>query len=548
MQLSNISVVRSYYKMNAINGGRFVLKKRRRFTVFAIAILLLPGITCAAGQPKETLNADEYNILKICEGVVRLFQNHPKDIWPGYNLSQRPFIVYVPEKWILLFNCSQGIEDFGPYPEDWPDLGTHVLYHQGTYKNLVGQLAFNFEVDSLTTYAVGLPEKFPESFDNPELKVFGYIAHEGFHQYQREAFGEIPWAREERYPILDVENSALAYLEMVILIDALEAMKTDDRDRCHKLLKLFVAVRNHRWNGADPFVAKYEQGQEINEGTAQYVELKSIDLMTDLKYESSLEGLTRPLKDSFRSISMPEALISDFHDRMREGFVPPEDMLRNRIYPVGSAQGFLLDYFEIDWKGRAQQAGSTFMYSDLFQERLGINESEFEMLLDEAKQAYDYDDILAATSRSIGEYLASYQEELATFQGQTGYRIEVDFFYTSISRSRLSKAKKWVVDKGTWTLCNHFNVYTLENNDLTLQLHNTGVLERNDWDKKRKTVVFYVTKLDSLLLDEKAAPVKEKFEHTFETIELQGVDLKLSVQKAGTITSTNGDIKITLAR
>lgn len=515
-----------------------------RFIVIVTVIVIAYAAVHAGG----TLTPCELKILTICEGVVRLFDEHPADIWPGYDLSERPFIVYVPEKWALLFNCSRVVEDFGPYPDDWPDLGTQVLYRQGRYKDLVGQLAFNVRAGPITTFAVGVPEKMPESLDDPELAVFGYIVHEGFHQYQRETFGEIPWAREERYPIQDTENSALAYLEAAILVDALEASKIDDSGRCRELLKLFVAVRNQRWEHADPFVAKYEQGQEINEGTAMYVEIKSIDLMSGLRYESSLGGLTEPLKDSFQSISMADYLIGDFGDRMGDGFVPPEDMPRNRIYPVGSAQGFLLDYIGIDWKGMAQAAGPDFTYAALFQERLGVASVDFKRLSREAKRMFDYDHIRAATSRSIEEHQAGYREALTTFHDQEGHRIEVDFYYTGISRSRTGTARKWIVDNGTRTLCKRFDVYTLKNNDLALQLHNTGVLEKNDWDNKRKTVVFYITELDTIILDDGATSAEGDFQRAFETIELRGAGLSFFANTAGTINSMHGDITIALGR
>jgi len=48
------------------------------------------------------------------------------------------------------------------------------------------------------------------------------------------------------------------------------------------LLKEFIAVRNYRWKHADNYVRKYEQGQEINEGTARYVEMKAMDCFLKL--------------------------------------------------------------------------------------------------------------------------------------------------------------------------------------------------------------------------------------------------------------------------
>ena len=513
-----------------------------------VAAIIIAEISCSAGATERPFTEHELNILKVSEGIIRLFEQHAMEIWPGFDLSKRPFLVYVPEHWALIFNCPHNVEGFSPYPDDWPDLGAPALYHHGTYRNLVGQLAFNFEIDSVVTCAVGLPEKFTESFENPTLSAFSYIVHEEFHQYQRGSFGEIQWAREERYPIQDVENSSLAYLEMAVLVDALTAMKTDDREKCLELIGLFIALRNQRWSLSGPFVEKYEQGQEINEGTAKYIELKSVDLMTGLKYESSLHGLTKPLIESFSTISMPDFLIDIFQKYMDNGCVSPEDVIRNRIYPVGSAQGFLLDYLGIDWKGMAQEAGPYITFAGLFQERLGIRENRFDELVAEAKRIYDYETILRATSRSIEAFNAGYEKELSAFHKQRGYQFEVDFFYRSIKRSRLSKSKKWVVDKGTYTLCSFFAVYTLENKDLSLQVHDAAVMEKNDWDNKRKTVICYVSDLDTIEIDGQAARLEEDVQYGFKSIRLLCENLDFQSEKPGTITRSSSGIRISLAQ
>ena len=170
----------------------------RLFSIFLFCFVLVCLIVEPRAEEEELLTDDNLTVLKICEEVIHLFKHFPDSVWPGYDLSNLPFIVYVPERFVLLFNVDQEIEGFTSYPEKWPDLGTKVLYHPGQYKNLVGQLVFNFEIGDKKMVAVGFPQKFPESFEFLEAFLFGHIVHEAFHQFQYDTFGEIPWEREER--------------------------------------------------------------------------------------------------------------------------------------------------------------------------------------------------------------------------------------------------------------------------------------------------------------------------------------------------------------
>lgn len=421
----------------------------------ALCLLFTCSALLAQGFKTEKLSKEDYTALKICEGVIQLFKQFPDSVWPGYDLAKRPFIVYIPEKWVLLFNYSQETDDFTFYPKDWPDLGTQVLFHPGQYKDLAGQLVFDLPIDSVKVAAIPFTGK-------SEVELFAFIVHEAFHQYQGSAFGEIPWEREEKYPIQDSQNTALAYLEMRLLMDALRASEKDQIRKCREYVKQFVAVRSYRWQNVDPFVAKYEQGQEINEGTAKYAELRSIALFKELEYKSSLAGLTSPLFEDFSSILMPEYLLADFQARITDSSVSPEDIPRNRIYPVGAAQGFLLDYFKINWKTKAQQAGYKFSFAQLLSEYLGVKKSQVEKLVNKAKKEYGYERVLVSTDKLIQEYLSGFNKELESFEGQPGYRIEIELNTNGLSRSRSSFAKDWVVDKGTRELRNHYNIYVLD--------------------------------------------------------------------------------------
>lgn len=511
----------------------------RFFFVFVLFTSFLFALPFAVNLKSEELTDSDYTVLKVCEGVIQLFQQMPDSVWPGYDLAQRPFIVYVPEKWALLFNYSKQTDGFTAYPKDWPDLGTDVLFHKGQYKHLAGQLAFEIPIDTVMVAAINFT-------DEDVVKFFGYVVHENFHQYQFRAFGEIPWEREQKYPIQDTENTALACLEMHLFMDAIKAAYADNRKQVEECVKQFVAVRAIRWKQSDPFVAKYEQGQEINEGTARYIETKSISLMTKLKYNSSLSNLPSPLSEDFSSISMPEYLLKDFEDRMTGNSISPEAMPRYRIYPVGSAQGFLLDYFNIDWKNRAQEAGTEFTYAQLFKDHLGVEESQFDGLLKKAKKNYGYEQILTSTDKLIQEYSEGFKGELESFEAQPGNRIEIILKSSGVLRSRSSRAKKWLVDKGTKELCSHFNIYTLKYDDLLFQVYDSGLLEENDWDKTIRKVIFFAPEISSISLDGNSIKLPNGKLHQFQNIEVQGTNFQLSYSQKGTISFTDNRVKIDL--
>ncbi len=494
----------------------------------------------------EGMTKNEYTVLKVCEGIIQLFKQSKDAVWPGYNLAREPLIVYIPKKWVLLLNCSRPVEGFTEYPRDWPDLGCAALIHRGEYTDLAGQLAFDFQVDTFKTVAIGVPEENLDSLASPDLWLFGFIVHEAFHQFQSGNFGDIPWEREERYPILDRQNTALAYVEMKLLSDALASMQSGNEKQCRRYVERFVAVREYRWQHADPFVGRYEEGQEIREGTAKYVEMKSVESMGRVKYKSALEGLTSSLQQEFDSLSFPELLLKDLRDRMTGYSIRPEDMLRNRIYPVGSAIGFLMDYLHIDWKSQAQKAGQQFTFQKILNDALNLRENDIDELVDSAKEAYNYKVVLASTDTIVSEYLASFVKACAAFETQSGYCIQIEFTARSLSRSRASRGTKWLVEKGTQSLCSNYEVYTLKNDDMLLQIRNSAVREYNDWDSRKYSSIFVVSVFPSISLDGRKVAYSDDRPHQFQRAELSGANFKFVSSRPGTITLGRTQITVRL--
>ncbi len=521
-----------------------IISLNKVFLPLIISIFFFTNILC-----QTKLSTEKLTLLKVVAGINFTFKNYADEIWPGYNLSKEPYIAYMPNDFVLFVNGKNAPDGFEPYPSGWPDLGAKAFIHYGVYRNLIGQFTFNFQIDSIKTFAMGMPENLLFSFKNPSYTLLSTTIHEGFHQYQHNHFGEIPWAREELYPILDTENTALASLEMLILKDALNAMFNNNTGKMEKLVKEFAAVRNFRWKHADKYVRKYEQGQEINEGTARYVEMKAMDCFLKLDTVKIHNQLLRKIKADMFGMTIKHLLFNDMDARLTGLAVAPEDMLRNRIYPVGAALGFLLDRLNIDWKMKFQAAGSGISFPDLLIKYFKPDSAQLSSLLEKAKTDYHYPDIVSSAKNLINEYFAGYQNALKKFNRQKGIRIEINLSNNGLQRFRSTKNKKWTVDNGKKLLCLHFNLYSLKSlnkKKLSLETHDKAILDENDWVKRRKKVVFFANHVSSLLIDNTPVELTNQINRKFNKIKIEGDKFKFESEYAGTFSFKKNILVINL--
>ena len=152
----------------------------------------------------------------------------------------------------------------------------------------------------------------------------------------------------------------------------------------------------------------------------------------------------------------------------------------------------------------------------------------------------------SATEDSVRTYSQGFEQDLEAFEEQEGIRIELDFSYRGLSRSRSSLGKKWVMDSGETCLCMKYRVYTLKSEGLLLEVHDAGMLEGDDWDGKQKTVSFYVPAISSITLDDKA------FDGDggagFTTLEIHGEGVNIKLDKPGRLRMEDRRIQVVLDR
>ena len=317
------------------------------------------------------------------------------------------------------------------------------------------------------------------------------------------------------------------------------AKRQDEVESC---LKEFVAVRDARWR-RNQFVRAFEHHEEIHEGTAKYVEVKTLSLTGGLHYSAGLPG---SLADDFRSASHPGYLLREFSARVTEGSVTPADMPRNRIYAVGAALGFFLDDIDPEWKKRVTVNAGAVSFLSLIKDGLHLKDGALPALLAEAKDTHKYEDARQAADRLITAHEKGFRDALAAFQAQRGYRIQMKLKSDGLNRSRSTGTTRWTVDEGRRSLCPHYNVYALRRSDLSLNLHGVGVLEEQDWGARTKTLTFFVPGVRSLSVDGAAADPLQPSASGFKRCELSGENLEFTASGGGSIRIVTGGIEFDL--
>jgi len=527
--------------------------------IISILLVLLLLTSPIFSRPTKSFTPEDSVAICAIKTAVLLGRQFPDSIWEGYNLDSIPMIIYKPSSWTLLLNSNATLAGFSQYPATWPDLPGKVLFYPGQFRDLTGQLAFDIQVDSASLAAV--------PFRNEDMDSFlEFMVHENFHQFQHVAFGEIQWEREELYPIEDFYNNAIARLEIYLLKDALRLLENSERELAEEKMACFIAVRRHRWQHADPFVVNYEQGQEIKEGTAEYAGLKAVCL-SPLVLDASAPGSQADTPSQSSSTQrLLEKIVGGLDEVTENSIIRLSDISRNRIYPVAAAQELILDHYSIDWKTLAQKADTNFTFAGKLGEYFNFDSSISMELVSEAKDEYAFDKILSDSKDAKMKFQAGFDSALAEFKSQGGTRIEFRYNGKNLIRSRSSNSEKWIVDRGSKELRDHYDIYILQNlseqnlpaqfrkpefeyligKELFFQLKDAGLFETTDWDTQDKKLVFYAPRIDSLLIDGIRQDAVDGFKCFFDHIDLSGPNFQLRTERTGALSISGDTIVIEL--
>jgi hypothetical protein len=483
--------------------------------------------------------------LRTITAIVTVFRASRDSVWPGYDLSVQPFLVYRPGQWAVVLNPPGDIDGYLPYPRSWPQLAAPALLHLGATPGLVGQLEFDFPVGSARAVAIPIADHLPEQALARARSLFAFVVHEAFHQFQRATFGEVDEPPEERYPILDTENSARAALEIHILEDAVRAVAERDPAGARRFTALFLAQRRFRWEQASPLVREFERAKELSEGTAMYVEARLVAIAAELCRTGAFSDAD--VCPSFASVTVPRYLQTDFESRLTDGTLGPADVPRNRIYPTGAAMGVLLDFFGVDWKYQAANLPGASTLADLLAPSVSVPTADLLSLQQEADRRYALPQLRQRTQSLADAYVREADAAIRTFEAQPGLRVEVQLPAAGTSRSRSSSTKRWVMNNGSRVFGSDYLAYTLRRpgDQLFMSVERSAVLDDLVPPGERH-VAFFVPSVDAITVDGAPVAVTTACDCRFEVLGIRGTGFSLDVRVPGTLTLGAGRVVVQL--
>lgn len=403
----------------------------------------------AVAIPQKVLLVDPLLVSQAAE-VLSLVAKRDNRIWPGWDATKTPLLIYLPGKQDLLINHPKPPAGFVPYEGPIRFPGANMMIKNGpTLITMDGQntsmevagvetLVVADRLSNLRQQLMGAVDQARASQDDMTENIGNTItpdpygsmlmfAHEAFHVYQRlqapnKGGNELALTQ---YPSLSVKNNTGFAMESEALVAALRAPNAAE---CRKAALQWLALRADRRAALTKESAAYEDGTEFNEGLAKYVEYKAMQVLQGRKPSRDMW-----LIQGFRGYDAMDAERAKLEDRMRammSGKVSINNdpygasPVRMRLYFSGMGIAGLLDRLGAKWHDPILKPGTTL--TTLAADTLKASPAELKNALAEATGSNRYRELTAEKLRLEEGGKKHIQEVLSGFESAPG-KVVLDY-------------------------------------------------------------------------------------------------------------------------
>ncbi|WBW96479.1 hypothetical protein [Oceanirhabdus sp. W0125-5] len=250
------------------------------------------------------------NIINIMKAIVDIWNNDNfNKYWSGF--KKEPFAIYNEEQVCIIGHDS--------LPDTFVCIDEYIFIGNVT-DDFKGNSAIDFYGKKIAI--VGLHYMENISIE----KLYSIIVHESFHVFQSR--GDMLYMCGDPLGILDYKFQVDNLLYRALEREALEkVISSSDKKDFYALLNDFIHYRNERMKLLGEGTQRYEMGLETMEGTAAYVEIKSL-------INSSEKELNEVLKTYQGVMKFSENTLKNF---------------RHDCYYAGAYIGLILDRLDNRW-------------------------------------------------------------------------------------------------------------------------------------------------------------------------------------------------------
>ncbi len=421
---------------------------RRLPLVAAAFAVLLAAVAPLAAERRIGVSPVLVDAAAEVWGVIARPDN---PVWPGWNASTTPLLLYLPGRQDLLIGHPSPPPGYRPYtgPLRFPG-ASMVVRDDSTLITMDGQNT-SMDVNGVRTLVVADPlsnlrvnmgallqdprpgdEKARtlefESLAQDPYEQMALIVHEAFHVHQDRAHPD-RGANEGAlvvYPVLSVPNNVGFGLEAEALTQAIEARDAATR---RAAAVRWLAIRSERRKALPARAVEYEDGIEFSEGLAKYTEYRLWQVLegrtpgAELARAQGFAGYAdlaprrRELLQQMRAMLRGEVNVNN----APYGTAP----LRMRLYYSGMAVAVLLDQLDPTWKPRLWASDSSL--TDLLRAALAATDAEQAAGWSAARADTAYAALLAAKTRLAADGAKDAAAKLAAFDRGPGMKLVIDY-------------------------------------------------------------------------------------------------------------------------
>jgi len=415
-------------------------------------------------------------------------------VWPGYAVLAQPVLLHDPHagrSWLVAHPAPP--PDFALVQAGPPS----VFMKDGAIPELQSEYYTDVPIGGRPVFAL------VEASGADPIRAIGVLVHERFHVHQKAHFARERY--DERYPVRDAENLALATLEQRALAEALRPTAGVGTPRA---AAMFVAIRTLRNRRLGDGLRHVEDGLERIEGTADYVEQRTLARLTSAEPAGSTWGE----EDVRHRLDLP---------------LDQDRLTRSRYYETGSAQAFLLDRAgPSDWKQRLESGTSL---RELTAGAFPIPPGEVEALVEAAKSALlGYGRLVAECRDQLRRAAAEQDAAIHAFASTPGYEVRISQPPAdTYSANFTAVGPHYDLPDGA-TLYPRMALLDIRRGDFRLEVRDRPMIDQGIAYK------FHVSRKALLLLDDTALPLKP-VERPFHSLALADAGVQLSATVSGSL-------------
>jgi hypothetical protein len=411
-----------------------------RFRLLSVFALGLVGVLAGAPRAATVGSTDGLGVSPLlfdaAAEVWGVIARPDNPIWPGWNASDTPILLYLPDRQDLLIGHPHPPRGFVPYrgplrfPGDAPiwvrnDSTLISLDGQNTSRDVAGVRAL------LEDPRPGIEKSRALKFEDIAVDPYdqlGLIVHEAFHVFQdRQApQRKVNEGLVASYPVLSVDNNVDMGLEASALAAALAAR---DGAGFRAAAIRWLAVRDHRRALLKTRFCDYEDAVEFSEGMAKYTEYR---LLEALEGRTPGPGIERAQGfEGYRDLAPRRQALLDQMKRHLRGEVSVNNApygvapLRMRLYYSGMAIGAMLDRLSPTWKHDLFATDSSL--TALVRISLHPTSDELSRAWKQALADTAYATLRAAKRRLAEDGRLDAERRVAAIEHGSGTGVEIDY-------------------------------------------------------------------------------------------------------------------------